>query len=111
MHVAVEKDAAEGLTFYEYVQYLIDEGYSPTGSDDWLDYIRTRGNEANHEILLMDADDAEALISLTEQLLRNVYELPTIAARFKQKAADKAAASDEDDDNDAGDTPTQTVDL
>ena len=75
MHVAVEKGAPKDKAFLEYVNWLIQERYAPKGAENWLDYIRRRSNEANHQISIMEATDAKALILLTEQLLRNVYEL------------------------------------
>lgn len=76
MHIAVEKGAATGKNFKEYVQWLIDERYAPRGAEQWVDFIRDRANEANHEIMLMTEADADGILNLTEQLLRNVYELP-----------------------------------
>lgn len=76
MHVAVEKGAKAGESFQSYVKWLIDEHYVPRGSDGWLDYIRARGNDANHKIVPMDRDDALGVLGFTEALLRNVYELP-----------------------------------
>jgi hypothetical protein len=76
MHVAVEKGAKEGLSFLQYVNYLIDKGYVPTDSDDWV------------------AGDTAALIVLTEQLLRNVYELPAVAARIRGKTAGDSTTTD-----------------
>ena len=76
MHIAVEKGAEEGVRFIEYVEYLVNNHYAPKGSEGWVDYIRTRGNEATHEIEIMAQDDAAAIITLTAQLLRNIYELP-----------------------------------
>jgi len=76
MHIAVEKGAPMGKNFQEYVQWLIDERYAPRGAEQWVDFIRNRANEANHEITLMTEADADGILNLTEQLLRNVYELP-----------------------------------
>lgn len=76
MHVAVEKGAKPGETFQSYVKWLIDEHYVPRGSDGWLDYIRARGNDANHKIVPMNRDDALGVLGFTEAMLRNVYELP-----------------------------------
>jgi hypothetical protein len=41
-----------------------------------VDHIRTKGNEATHEIVLMTKADAEELIAFTEMLLKFVYEFP-----------------------------------
>jgi hypothetical protein len=78
MHVAVEKGAEENQSFQKYVQWLITERYAPKGAEDWLDYIRTKANDANHEIMVMTAPDAIAVLLFTEALLRNVYELPSL---------------------------------
>ncbi len=76
MHTAVEKGAKKGLTFQGYVRWLVKERYAPRGAEQWLDYIRNRGNEANHEIVVMTRDDAIGVLRFTEALLRDVYELP-----------------------------------
>src|SRR5262249_29223813 len=61
MHVAVEKGAPEGGRFVEYVQFLADQHYISQDSKGWVDYIRKKSNEANHEIELMGREDAENL--------------------------------------------------
>jgi hypothetical protein len=76
-HVAVERGAPEG-SFREHVEYLAREGYIPPNAKNWVDYVRKRGNEANHEILLMSKADADGVLTLTEALLRSVYELPSM---------------------------------
>ncbi len=75
MHIAVEKGAKENQTFAFYVNWLITERYAPRGAEEWVVYIKDRANEANHEIVQMSQADADGLLGLTEQLLRNVYEL------------------------------------
>lgn len=77
MHVAVEKGAEPGKSFQHYVEWLIGKHFVPTGSEGWLDYIRERGNDANHEIALMQREDAIGVLEFTEALLRNAYELPS----------------------------------
>ena len=76
MHLAVEKGASEGKSFLQYVEYLSDKGYVPPDGKGWVDYIRTKGNEANHEIKIMSRDDAKDLITFSEMLLKFVYEFP-----------------------------------
>jgi hypothetical protein len=76
MHIAVDKGADKNKNFLEYVTYLISKGYAPPNSQDWVDYIRTRSNEANHEITLMTTEDATALVTFIEMLLRLIFELP-----------------------------------
>ena len=48
----------------------------PKGAELRLNYVRARGNEANHEIVVMGREDAIGVLKFTEALLRNVYELP-----------------------------------
>jgi len=77
MHIAVNKGAPKNKTFIEYVQYLSDHNYVPPDAKNWVDHIRTKGNEANHEIALMTKEDAENLISFIEMLLKIIYEFPS----------------------------------
>lgn len=78
MNIAVDKGADKDLSFLKYVNYLSDEGYIPPDGKQWVDHIRKRGNEANHEINLMDEKDAKELIIFSEMLLRFIYEFPSI---------------------------------
>ena len=76
MHVAVEKGAKQGMAFVEYVEYLDKHHYLGHDGKGWVDLIRTRGNEANHEIHLMAQADSEHLLTVAEMLLKLVYEFP-----------------------------------
>jgi hypothetical protein len=78
MNIAVEQGAAEGLKFIEYVVYLSDKGYVPPNGKYWVDHIRKKGNEATHEIALMEEADAQELLSFLEMLLRFIYEFPNM---------------------------------
>jgi hypothetical protein len=84
MHVAVEKGAHEGQSFVAYVEHLAATGYIPPGAKEWVDHIRTKSNEANHEVVVMLAADAEELLSFTGMLLKVVYEFP---AAMRKKVA------------------------
>lgn len=75
-NIAVSEGADEGKTFAFYVRYLADEGHIPPKAAVWVDHIRDKGNEANHEINLMSREDAERLIKFSEMLLRIMYEYP-----------------------------------
>jgi Domain of unknown function (DUF4145) len=76
MHIAVSKGAKAGETFIKYVEYLSNNNYVPPGAKDWVDHIRKKGNEANHEITIMGREDAEELIAFIEMLLKIIYEFP-----------------------------------
>jgi len=77
MHIAVEKGAEEGKPFLSYVEYLASKGYVPPDGKSWVDHIRSKANEANHEIALMEPADAEDLITFVEMLLKFIYEFPS----------------------------------
>jgi len=81
MNIAVDKSAKEGLRYEQYVDYLAEKGYVPPNSKEWVDTIRKKGNEANHEIKTMTRKDAEQLINFVEMILRFIYEFP---ASFKK---------------------------
>ena len=76
MNVAVANGAKEGKAFVAYVEHLAAAGYVPPNGRGWIDHIRKRGNEANHEIHAMSRGDAEELLSFTEMLLKFVFEFP-----------------------------------
>ncbi len=83
MHIAVQQGAEEGRNFFQYVEYLAQNGYVPPNGRIWVDHIRQRGNEANHEIVIMSQDNALELLSFLEMLLKFIYEFP---ARFASSA-------------------------
>lgn len=76
MNIAVDQGAEEGLNFFIYVNYLSDNHYIPPNGKGWVDHIRRKGNEATHEIALMNRSDSENLIVFIEMLLRFIYEFP-----------------------------------
>lgn len=77
MHIAVSKGDAENKNFIEYVEYMSSRGYIPPDAKDWVDHIRTKGNEANHEIAIMTEEEAKDLLSFVIMLLKLVYEFPS----------------------------------
>jgi DNA-directed RNA polymerase subunit RPC12/RpoP len=87
MNFAVAQKAKPGETFAFYVTYLSDNGYIPPQGKPWVDQIRQRGNDANHEIMLMHEGDADLILHFTEALLRFNYELPSILAADAAKKA------------------------
>jgi hypothetical protein len=89
MHIAVAKGAAEGENFISYVEYLAAKNYVPPDAREWVDQIRAKGNEANHQIVIMSREDAEELISFSEMLLKLIYEFPA-AVRRKSDAKSPA---------------------
>lgn len=74
MNIAVARGAKEGLQFWQYVNYLSEQGFVPPNGKEWVDQIRKKGNEATHVIALMKREDAEDLITFSEMLLRFVFE-------------------------------------
>jgi hypothetical protein len=84
MNIAVSKGAAEGLKFVQYVEYLSNQGFIPPGAKEWVDHIRTKGNEATHEIAIMKKVDAEELFEFIQILLKMIYEFPATIKRKSQ---------------------------
>jgi len=76
MNIAVEKRAKTGESFLYYVEYLAENGFVPPNGKGWVDHIRKKGNEATHEIALMEKEDAEDLIVFAEMLLKFIFEFP-----------------------------------
>lgn len=86
MHIAVAKGAAPGLRFVEYVEFLAAKSYVPPEAKEWVDHIRDKGNEANHEINIMTKDEAEELIEFSEILLKVIFQFPAVAKRRGSQA-------------------------
>jgi len=81
MNIAVSKGATEGQNFTYYVEFLSDKNYIPPDGKEWVDYIRKKGNEANHEITIMKEEDAKDLINFIEMLLKFIYEFPALVSK------------------------------
>lgn len=86
MHIAVSKGAEEGKKFIEYVEYLSEKNFIPPDAKDWVDHIRNKGNEATHDIVIMDKEAATDLIDFVEMLLKLVYEFPANIKKKKHSA-------------------------
>jgi len=76
MHIGVAEGAEENKPFAFYMNYLVDAGYIAQKSRPWVDRIRNKGNDANHEIAPITRTDAEELIALSQMVLQLVYEYP-----------------------------------
>lgn len=86
MNVAVSKGAEPDQKFGYYVRFLEEKNFIPPDGKEWVDHIREKGNEANHEIPSINKDEATELIDFVGMLLRFVYELPgRMAQRRKEK--------------------------
>lgn len=83
MNIAVAQGADVDKRFVEYVEYLSAKGYIPPDGKSWVDHIREKGNEANHEIRIMAKEDAGELIVFTEMLLKFIYEFPSRIRKCK----------------------------
>jgi hypothetical protein len=81
MHVAVSKGAPPNQNFLAYVDFLASKGYIPPDGKGWVDHMRSKGNEANHEIKVMSKEDAQELVSFLEMLLKFVFEFPARMAK------------------------------
>jgi hypothetical protein len=79
MHIAVAKGATAGESFLQYAQFLVDEHWAPPGSEVWIEHWRQTGNEANHELVVSTAGQAQELLTFVEHILINVFELPSSA--------------------------------
>lgn len=82
MHVAVDKGAKEGDTFASYIDFLLNAGYVTPPMKDWVDLIKKHGNEASHRLEAPNRERAEGSVYFTAQLLRTVYEMAHLAAKF-----------------------------
>ncbi len=98
MNTAVAKGAEPNLGFVAYVDHLAASGYIPPDAKPWVDHIRTKANEATHEIPQVAAADAEELVALVEMLMKLVYELPAkVNARVAKAESGEVAPAEPPD--------------
>lgn len=76
MHVAVSLRAKPNQSFKDYVDYLDREGYTPPKGKEWVNEIRDKGNEANHEIRIVSEDEAKRTLYFTGLVLQLIYSAP-----------------------------------
>lgn len=71
--------------FEFYVDYLDENGYVSRNCKKWIDIIRKKGNEANHEIQIFTEKDAKQIIKFIEIMISVIYEMPKEAEMFERE--------------------------
>lgn len=74
MNVAIDRGAKPNLKYIEYVDYLLDEGYVPPKSKQWIDDIRKEGNSATHDETSKNKTDAKKILDFIQMLLLINYK-------------------------------------
>ena len=85
MHISVNCGANEGENFVYYVNYLDENGYISKNCKKWVDIIRKKGNEANHEIQIFSESEAKQIIKFIEIMISVIYEMPSEADLFESE--------------------------
>lgn len=86
LHIAVthglSPKSAKGWapTFKDVVDHLEAEGLITKKMRPWVDRIKDVGNEANHELQPVSADDALDVATFTQQLLTLAFEMDALMA-------------------------------
>lgn len=86
MHVGVDKGAAEGATFAEYLTHLEAAGFVTPPMKGWVDLIRQHGNLATHRLEVPSRERAEGTLMFTAELLRLTYEMDFMARQYAPQA-------------------------
>lgn len=79
MHIAVDNNAEEDKGFTFYAQFLLDSHFVPPKAESWVNFIKEKGNQANHEIKTVEKKEAETILLFSGMLLKNIYEFPEIS--------------------------------
>ena len=82
MHIAVDCEAKENKSFEYYVNYLDENNYIPKNCKEWVDIIRSKGNEATHHIEIYKAKDAKQIINFLEIIISVIYSMRYQADRY-----------------------------
>lgn len=79
MHIAVDATGSKaGKGFTEYLDDLVKGGYVTKGTEVVIDKVRQRGNIANHDLPASSESESLTTLTITEHLLRGVYEVPNL---------------------------------
>ena len=77
MHMACDKaNTKEGANFTQCIDDLIASNELPKSHEPALQAIRKSGNDGTHKLESIEEAEANNTIVVTEQCLRNLYELP-----------------------------------
>jgi hypothetical protein len=85
MNIAVHQGASGTMNFSQYVNYLIEHHFVPPTSKRWVEYIREKGDEENHEIALMSMEDAKNLLDFIKILFSEIYKNPAMTEQHEKK--------------------------
>lgn len=77
MACACHEKADEGRQFVEYVDYITGTVLTFARARDAIDAIRTIGNEANHHVQFVTADEAKRAMQVMTYMLNTIYSLPS----------------------------------
>jgi len=81
MHLAVDvAGSAAGKGFVQYVDDLDAAHYIMPGLKATVDKVRSRRNLANHDLPASVGEDSLVTMTITEHLLRGIYELPSLSS-------------------------------
>lgn len=68
-NVAVHYGAKDGENFTKYVDFLVNNGYVPAKSRQWVDKIRKEGNHATHNQEAETQKNAKTILDFVQMLL------------------------------------------
>lgn len=68
-NVAIHYGAKERLKFVQYIDYLVENGYVPPKSKNWVTKIKNEGNKITHLQKCETQEKAKQILDLVEMLL------------------------------------------
>jgi hypothetical protein len=85
MHVAVAGGAKEGETFAYYSNYIIEHHVVPESFRRLIDQLKDRGNDANHQIILMSEQEATQLLAIIQTSIAWAYAAEALEVKSGKK--------------------------
>ncbi len=76
MVCACEKGAKDGLTFTQYVDHITKNVLTFPAAQNAIDAIRGIGNDANHQVAMVNQADAERAMRIVTYMLNTIYSFP-----------------------------------
>jgi Domain of unknown function (DUF4145) len=69
-------DVQQAKNFAVCVKWMFDEGHLPKTWETWVDHIRTKGNEAVHELPETTQEESMVLVDFVRMILQTHFEAP-----------------------------------
>lgn len=88
--LCIDKGADKKKNLFQQIKQLNELGIITNDLKNWATEVRYVGNEGAHPGEVVEKENAEAILNLTEQLAQVIYVMPAMAKELKEKREEKS---------------------